>query len=86
MAMQGDFFGCRAHSGQGAAFREINGVKIAAFVKMMPARDSLALRNYIRDNEPGMVMRQEVSCPSCGHVEEVSMPIGVNFLWPNAGR
>lgn len=60
--------------------------KIAAFVKMMPARDSLALRNYIRDNEPGMVMRQEVSCPSCGHVEEVSMPIGVNFLWPNAGR
>jgi L-aminopeptidase/D-esterase-like protein len=32
MAMQGDFFGCRAHSGQGAAFREINGVKIAAFV------------------------------------------------------
>ena len=32
MAMQGRFFGCRAHSGQGAAFREINGVKIAAFV------------------------------------------------------
>ena len=32
MAMQGSFFGCLAHSGQGAAFREINGVKIAAFV------------------------------------------------------
>jgi L-aminopeptidase/D-esterase-like protein len=32
MAMQGSFFGCGAHSGQGAAFREINGVKIAAFV------------------------------------------------------
>jgi L-aminopeptidase/D-esterase-like protein len=32
MAMQGNFFGCRAHSGQGAAFRVINGVKIAAFV------------------------------------------------------
>jgi L-aminopeptidase/D-esterase-like protein len=32
MATQGNFFGCRAHSGQGAAFREINGVKIAAFV------------------------------------------------------
>ena len=30
MAMQGSFFGCRALSGQGAAFREINGVKIAA--------------------------------------------------------
>jgi len=32
MAMQGGYFGCLAHSGQGAAFREINGVKIAAFV------------------------------------------------------
>ncbi len=32
MAMQGGFFDCLAHSGQGAAFREINGVKIAAFV------------------------------------------------------
>jgi L-aminopeptidase/D-esterase-like protein len=32
MAMQGGFFGCLAHSGQGAAFRELNGVKIAAFV------------------------------------------------------
>jgi L-aminopeptidase/D-esterase-like protein len=32
MATQGSFFGCGAHSGQGAAFREINGVKIAAFV------------------------------------------------------
>ena len=32
MAMQGGFFACNAHSGQGAAFREVDGVKIAAFV------------------------------------------------------
>ncbi len=32
MAMQGGFFGCNAHSGQGAAFRQIGEVKIAAFV------------------------------------------------------
>jgi len=60
--------------------------KIANFVRMMPARDSLALRNYIRDNEPGITMKQEVTCPSCGHSEEVSMPIGVSFFWPSAGR
>jgi len=59
--------------------------KIAGFVRMMPARDSLALRNYIRDNEPGIRMKQDVSCPSCGHTEEVSMPLGVNFLWPQSG-
>jgi L-aminopeptidase/D-esterase-like protein len=32
MAMQGGYFGCQAHSGQGAAFRDIDGVKLAAFV------------------------------------------------------
>jgi len=58
--------------------------KISNFVKMMPARDSLALRNYIRDNEPGIIMKQEVICDSCGHSEEVSMPIGTSFLWPQS--
>jgi hypothetical protein len=60
--------------------------KIASFVKMMPARDSLALRNFIKDSEPGIEMKQETSCPACGHEEEVNMPLGVNFLWPSAGR
>jgi L-aminopeptidase/D-esterase-like protein len=31
MAMQGGYFGCNAHSGQGAAFRQVGAVKIAAF-------------------------------------------------------
>jgi hypothetical protein len=60
--------------------------KIANFIKMMPASDSLALRNYIRDNEPGITMKQETSCDVCGHSEEVPMPLGVSFLWPSAGR
>lgn len=60
--------------------------RIAKFVRMMPARDSLALRNYMRDNEPGIRMRQSVECPSCGNVEEVGMPMGVNFLWPSSAR
>ena len=60
--------------------------KIANFVKMMPARDSLALREYIRDSEPGIQMRQETSCPACGYLAEVNMPIGVTFLWPQARR
>lgn len=59
---------------------------LAQFVKIMPARDSLALRNYISDNEPGIVMKQEATCESCGHCEEVSMPLGATFFWPSAGR
>lgn len=60
--------------------------KIAGFVKAMPARDSLALRNYMKDVEPGIVMKQDTTCGACGHTEEVTMPLGVSFLWPNAGR
>jgi len=60
--------------------------KIANFVRVMPARDSLALRNYIRNSEPGISMRQETECPACKHTEEVTMPLGVTFLWPSAGR
>lgn len=56
--------------------------KIANFIKSMPARDSRALRTYIKDNEPGIVMRQDVACDKCGHSEEVDMPLGVNFFWP----
>lgn len=60
--------------------------KINSFINMMPARDSLALRNYIRDNEPGIKMKQNVECPACGATAEVGMPIGTSFLWPAAGR
>lgn len=60
--------------------------KISNFIKMMPARDSLALRNYIKENEPGVTMRQEMTCSACGNCEEVNMPLGITFLWPTAGR
>jgi hypothetical protein len=60
--------------------------KISSFIKMMPARDSLALRSYMKENEPGIIMKQETTCDACGHSEEVSMPLGVTFLWPTAAR
>jgi len=60
--------------------------KIAGFARMMPARDSLALRNYIKANEPGIRMKQETTCTACGHTDEAVMPIGIQFLWPGAGR
>lgn len=66
----------------------VNGVtdrsKIAQFVTYLPAKDSSALRRYISDNSPGVIMKQESVCPLCNHVEEVAIPIGVTFLWPNA--
>lgn len=59
--------------------------KIAAFVRNgMRAGDSLALRTFIKENEPGIRMRQPVECRKCGASEEVDMPMGVKFLWPHA--
>jgi len=56
--------------------------KISQFVKLMPARDSLALRTYIKNHEPSIIFKQEMTCPKCENVEEVDVPMGVSFLWP----
>lgn len=58
--------------------------QISKFVAHMPAADSQALRKYMRDNEPGIVMKQESECTACSHVDEVVMPLSHTFLWPNA--
>jgi len=55
---------------------------ITRFVERMRAGDSKALRSYIDKHEPGMIMKQESSCPACGNEEEVSMPLGAGFFWP----
>lgn len=67
---------------------EIDGVtdrsKIAKFVQFMPARDSLALRKYIDENEPGVDMTVEFMCQNCDHAADIALPMGPTFFWPNA--
>ena len=53
-------------------------------VGKLPARDSKALRHYIDAHEPGIDMTQEVTCSKCDHIEEVAIPIGVSFFWPQS--
>lgn len=60
--------------------------EISSFIGGMPARDSMKLRQYIDDNEPGVEMKQSAECTACGHVEEVTVPMGVTFFWPNARK
>lgn len=61
---------------------ESNKAKIAKFVEKMRAGDSKALRRYMDEHEPGIIMRQEMNCPACGNEEEVGMPLGPQFFWP----
>ena len=59
---------------------------IMKFVSYMPASDSLALREYIDQHEPGVDMTVPFTCKSCDHQEEVTMPMGPSFFWPNSRR
>lgn len=60
--------------------------KVQAFISRMPARDSLELRRYMDNNEPGIDMKQWMSCPSCLEQSEVAIPLGASFFWPDAGN
>jgi hypothetical protein len=59
---------------------------INKFVSYMPASDSLALREYIDAHEPGVDMSVPFACKSCDHQEEVTLPMGPSFFWPNSRR
>ena len=57
--------------------------KINFFVKNLPARDSLALRRFLDKYEPGVIMKDWMSCPSCLEESEVNLPMGASFFWPD---
>lgn len=60
--------------------------KIAAFVRNMPAQDSLKFRAHMDETEAKVEMKQFFTCNACGESGEVAIPMAVTFLWPNAGR
>lgn len=63
---------------------EADRLKIARTVETMPARDSRALRSHIDKIVPGVDMKQEFECPRCGESQEVDVPMGTEFFWPQA--
>ena len=61
-----------------------NKAAIRSFVDTMLSRDSMALRNHIRDNTPELDLTFEFKCPECGHTERMALPLGVDFFWPTS--
>ena len=57
--------------------------KISMFIRNMPARDSLTLRRFLDDNEPGIEMKSWLDCPHCDTSSEVRLPMGASFFWPD---
>ena len=57
--------------------------KLEMMVSNLPARDSLFLRKFIDNNEPGIEMKSWMDCPSCLEHSEVRLPLGAAFFWPD---
>jgi len=57
--------------------------KIGLFVRNMPARDSLALRKFLDNYEPGIEMKAWMTCSNCHESSEVRLPLGASFFWPD---
>ena len=55
---------------------------INGFIQNLLARDSVALRNYIRDISPDIDMTSEVEIG--GETVSVSIPLTVEFFWPQS--
>ena len=57
--------------------------KIRHFVQYMPAFDSKSLRNFIKENEPGIKMEYDLVCDDCTNVSSVIVPMSSEFFWPS---
>lgn len=68
-----------------AQLQEIDGIrekgKIAQFVERMSVKDSMPLRNYIAEHEPGLDLKVEVTAPS-GARFPAKIAISSEFFWP----
>ena len=65
---------------------EVNGetdkAVINNFVENMLSRDSLFLRDYVKEVTPDIDLTQEVDIE--GETVTVGIPMTVNFFWPNS--
>lgn len=52
------------------------------FIDTMPAYDARHLRLLIRQITPDIDMSQVFVCDSCGHDEEMAVPLTQDFFWP----
>lgn len=52
------------------------------FIDSMPAADARHVRLAIRQLTPDIDMSQEFVCESCGHAEEMAVPLTQEFFWP----
>ena len=58
--------------------------KLANLVMDMTARDARWLRKRIDAVTPGVEMKTDFTCATCGTQGEVEVPLGTDFFWPES--
>mgnify|MGYP003657195457 FL=1 len=65
----------------------VNGYKeskvINHAIDNMPAQDSIFLRGAYKVSSPDIKISDDYSCSSCGFEQELEVPFGADFFWPN---
>ena len=56
---------------------------LSKFVDMIPIEDSKALREVYKSVSPNVEIKEQFACFSCGHSQELEVPFGADFFWPN---
>ena len=55
---------------------------INSVIERLPARDARYLRGVYSKINPTVELKGNFECDNCGHIEEVDVPITVQFFWP----
>jgi len=57
--------------------------QINQFIELMPIGDSKKLLQVYKSVSPNVEIKDNFTCISCGHEQELEVPFGADFLWPN---
>jgi len=49
----------------------------------IPAQDSMFLRGAYKQCSPDVRISEEFTCPSCDYEQELEVPFGADFFWPD---
>ena len=56
---------------------------INRYVEVMPTRDSVHLKKCYSLVVPNVEIKNDFECESCGHQQELEVPLNADFFWPD---
>jgi hypothetical protein len=56
---------------------------INQFVDNMPVADSVHFKMCLNHCTPSIEITEKLTCKNCSHEQEVQVPFGTDFFWPN---